>query len=157
MPWPLVAVLAVQATLSARMVRGQDGVRRRGAVPSAGHLEWSHWLHGTQIPDVPDLVFRRSGHLPAGGAIADVSAGWPRRGCFRWLFMLGVTCFLWSTANRLLADKRAAFFAAALFAVLAPSCTWARMRPTTPGAAAPGRGDLVCAAEPGTASTRRGG
>ncbi len=35
--------------------------------------------------------------------------------------MLGVTCFLWSTAARLLADKRAAFFAAALFAVLAPT------------------------------------
>jgi uncharacterized membrane protein (DUF441 family) len=35
--------------------------------------------------------------------------------------MLGVTTFLWSTAVRLLEDRRAAFFAAALFAVLAPT------------------------------------
>ena len=35
--------------------------------------------------------------------------------------MLGVTCLVWGTATRLLADERAAFFAAALFAVLAPT------------------------------------
>jgi hypothetical protein len=35
--------------------------------------------------------------------------------------MLGVTSFAWCTATRLLADKRAAFFAAALFAALAPT------------------------------------
>jgi len=37
------------------------------------------------------------------------------------VLMLGVTCLVWSTAGRLLADERAAFFAAALFAVLAPT------------------------------------
>jgi hypothetical protein len=47
---PLLAVLAVQAALSASMVRARTAFGDEALYLSAGHLEWSHWLHGTQIP-----------------------------------------------------------------------------------------------------------
>ena len=50
LPWPLLAVLAVQAALSASLVRGSTAFGDEALYLSAGHLEWSHWLHGTQIP-----------------------------------------------------------------------------------------------------------
>src|SRR6202012_2079627 len=37
------------------------------------------------------------------------------------VFMLAVTSLVWATATRLLEDRRASFFAAALFAALAPT------------------------------------
>ena len=120
-PWPLLAVLAVQAALSAGMVRDRTAFGDEALYLSAGHLEWSHWLHGTQIPDYQTWFSGAPVIYPPVGAIADSLGGLAAARLLSLLFMLGVTCFLWSTAARLLADKRAAFFAAALFAVLAPT------------------------------------
>ena len=88
---------------------------------SAGHLEWSHWLHGTQVPAYQTWFSGSPVIYPPVGAIADSLGGLAAARLLSLVFMLGVTSFVWSTAARLLGDERAAFFAAALFAVLAPT------------------------------------
>jgi 4-amino-4-deoxy-L-arabinose transferase-like glycosyltransferase len=121
MPWPLVAVLVVQATLSARMVRARTAFGDEALYLSAGHLEWAHWLHGTPIPAYQTWFSGAPVIYPPVAAIADRLGGLTAARLLSLVFMLAVTSLLWSTANRLLADERAAFFAAALFAVLAPT------------------------------------
>jgi hypothetical protein len=119
--WPLLAVLAVQAALSASMVRTRAAFGDEALYLSAGHLEWSHWLHGAQIPQYQTWFSGAPVIYPPIGAIADSLGGLAAARLLSLVFMLGVTSFAWGTANRLLADRRASFFAAALFAVLAPT------------------------------------
>jgi hypothetical protein len=121
MPWPLLAVLGIQTVLSASMVRARTAFGDEALYLSAGHLEWSHWLHGTQIPDYQTWFSGAPVIYPPIGAIADSLGGLTAARLLSLVFMLGVTSFVWCTATRLLEDKRAAFFAAALFAVLAPT------------------------------------
>jgi Dolichyl-phosphate-mannose-protein mannosyltransferase len=120
-PWPLLAVLAVQAALSASMVRDKTAFGDEALYLSAGHLEWSHWLHGTQIPVYQSWFSGAPVIYPPIGAIADSLGGLAAARLLSLVFMLGVTSFVWGTATRLLEDERAAFFAAALFAALAPT------------------------------------
>jgi len=121
MPWPLLAVLGVQAALSASMVRARTAFGDEALYLSAGHLEWSHWLHGTRIPAYQNWFSGAPVSYPPIGAIADSIGGLTAARLLSLVFMLGVTAFVWGTTIRLLRDKRAAFFAAALFAVLAPT------------------------------------
>jgi hypothetical protein len=121
MPWPLLAVMAVQAALSASMVRAKTAFGDEALYLSAGHLEWSHWLHGTQIPLYQTWFSGAPVIYPPIGAVADSLGGLVAARLLSLVFMLGVTFFLWSTTIRLLEDERAAFFAAALFGVLAPT------------------------------------
>ena len=120
-PWPLLAILAVQAALSASMVRAQTAFGDEALYLSAGHLEWRHWLHGAQIPAYPTWFSGAPVIYPPVGAIADSLGGLAAARLLSLAFMLGVTCFAWGTAARLLEDKRAACWAAALFAALAPT------------------------------------
>jgi Dolichyl-phosphate-mannose-protein mannosyltransferase len=119
--WPLLAVLAVQAALSAGLLRGSTAFGDEALYLSAGHLEWSHWLHGTQIPEYQTYFSGAPVIYPPIGAIADSLGGLVAARLLSLVFMLGVTAFVWGTATRLLDDERAAFFAAATFAVLAPT------------------------------------
>ena len=119
--WPLLAVLAVQAALSASMVGDRTAFGDEALYLSAGHLEWAHWLHGTQIPAYQTWFSGGPVLYPPVGAIADSLGGLAAARLLSLVFMLGVTCFFWGTASRLLQDQRAAFFAAARFAVLAPT------------------------------------
>jgi hypothetical protein len=114
-------VLAVQAALSASMVRARTAFGDEALYLNAGHLEWSHWLHGTLIPQYQTQFSGAPVSYPPIGAIADSLGGLTAARLLSLVFMLGVTSFAWCTATRLLADKRAAFFAAALFAALAPT------------------------------------
>lgn len=120
-PWPLVVVLAVQAALSVSIVADKTAFGDEALYLSAGHLDWSHWLRGTQIPDYQTWFSGAPVIYPPVGAIADSLGGLTGARLLSLVFMLGVTCLLWSTADRLLADRRAAFFSAAVFAVLAPT------------------------------------
>jgi hypothetical protein len=121
MPWPLFAVLAVQAALSAGLVRARTAFGDEALYLSAGHLEWSHWLRGTPIPAYQTWFSGAPVIYPPIGAIADSLGGLAAARLLSLVCMLGVTSFVWGTATRLLADKYAAFFAAALFAALAPT------------------------------------
>jgi hypothetical protein len=121
MPWPLLAVLAVQTALSASMVRDRTAFGDEALYLNAGHLEWSHWLHGTQIPPYQAWFSGAPVIYPPIGAIADSLGGLTAARLLSLACMLAVTSLAWSTAKRLLADDRAGFFAAALFAALAPT------------------------------------
>ena len=121
MPWPLLVVLAVQAALSASMLRARTAFGDEALYLSAGHFYWSHWLHGTPVPDYPSWFSGAPVIYPPIGAIADSIGGLTAARLLSLIFMLGVTAFVWSTTNRLLGDNRAAFFAAAIFAALAPT------------------------------------
>src|SRR6201994_4589405 len=119
-PWPLLAVLTVQAALSASMVRARTAFGDEALYLSAGHLEWSHWWHGTQIPAYPTWFSGAPVIYPPIGAIADRLGGLTAARLLSLVCMLGVTAFVWATAHRLFEDQRISFFAAALFAALAP-------------------------------------
>jgi hypothetical protein len=121
MPWPLLAVLAVQAALSASMVRARTAFGDEALYLSAGHLQWSHWLHGARIPQYQTWFSGAPVIYPPIGAIADSLGGLAAARLLSLVLMLGVTSFVWGAANRLLGDRRVSFFAAALFAALAPT------------------------------------
>jgi hypothetical protein len=119
--WPLLAVLAIQAALSAGLLRDKTAFGDEALYLSAGHLEWAHWLHGTPIPAYPTWFSGAPVIYPPAGAIADSLGGLAAARLLSLICMLGVTALVWATAVRLLADRRAAFFAAALFAAIAPT------------------------------------
>jgi hypothetical protein len=103
------------------MVRDSTAFGDEALYLSAGHLEWAHWLHGTPIPAYQTWFSGAPVSYPPIGAVADSVGGLAAARLLSLVCMLGVTALVWGTAMRLLADRRAAFFAAALFAVLAPT------------------------------------
>ena len=118
--WPLLAVLAVQAALSVRLLRADTAFQDEALYLWAGHLQWAHWLHGTPIPPFPYYFSGAPVIYPPLGALADGIGGLAGARVLSLVFMLGATGLAWGTAARLF-GRRAAFFAAALFAVLGPT------------------------------------
>ena len=117
---PLLAVLAVQAVLSIRLVHANTAFEDEATYLWAGHLEWAHWLHGTPIPHFSAYFSGAPVIYPPIVALADSIGGLTAARILSLLFMLGATTLLWSVTTRLY-GRRAAFFAAALFAVLGPT------------------------------------
>jgi hypothetical protein len=118
--WPLAIILAVQAILSLRLVRADTAFEDEATYLWAGHLEWAHWLHGTPIPAFPSYFSGAPVIYPPIAALADSIGGLAGARILSLAFMLGATALLWSATDRLF-GRRAAFFAAALFAVLGPT------------------------------------
>ena len=118
--WPLVLVLVVQAILSVRLVHADTAFQDEAAYLWAGHLEWAHWLHGAPVPPFSAYFSGAPVIYPPLGALADSVGGLAGARILSLAFMLGATVLLWATAGRLF-GRRAAFFAAALFAVLGPT------------------------------------
>jgi F0F1-type ATP synthase membrane subunit c/vacuolar-type H+-ATPase subunit K len=118
--WPLVAVLIVQAALSIRLVRADTAFEDEATYLWAGHLEWAHWLHGTPLPPFPAYFSGAPVIYPPLGALADSVGGLVGARILSLVFMLGATTLLWGIVSKLY-GQRAAFFAAALFAVLGPT------------------------------------
>jgi hypothetical protein len=118
--WPLLVVLAVQAALSIRLVHADTAFEDEAAYLWAGHLEWAHWLHGTQIPHFPAYFSGAPVIYPPIAALADSIGGLTAARILSLIFMLGATTLLWGVTSRLY-GRRAAFFGAALFAVLGPT------------------------------------
>ena len=118
--WPLLPVLIVQALLSLRLVRADTAYQDEGLYLWAGHLQWANWLHGTAIPPFPYYFSGAPVIYPPLGALADHVGGLTAARVLSLVFMLAATTLLWSAARRRY-GRRAAFFAAALFAVLGPT------------------------------------
>ena len=118
--WPLLVVLAVQAALSLRLVRADTAYQGEANALTAGHLEWAHWLHGIPIPPFASYFSGAPVIYPPIGAAADSLGGLAGARALSLVFMLGATVLLWGASGRLF-GRRAAFFAAALFAVLGPT------------------------------------
>ncbi len=115
--WPLLAVLAVQAGLSLRLLWADTASQSEALYLRAGHLEWANWLHGGPIPPYPKYFSGAPVVYPPIGAIADSVGGLAGARVLSLAFMLGATILLWSTTGRLF-GRRASFFASALFALL---------------------------------------
>jgi hypothetical protein len=115
--WPLLVVLAVQAALSLRLVRADTAAQDEALYLHAGHLEWAHWLHGVPIPPFATYFSGAPVIYPPVGAAADSLAGLAGARILSLAFMLGATALLWGVTGRLF-GRQAAFFAAALFALL---------------------------------------
>jgi Dolichyl-phosphate-mannose-protein mannosyltransferase len=120
LPWPLLAVLAVQAGLSLRLVWSNTAFEDEALYLWAGHLEWAHWLHGAPIPDFPSYFSGAPVIYPPLAALADSAGGLGGARILSLCFMLGATVLLWATASGLV-GRHAAFFAAGLWAVLGPT------------------------------------
>jgi len=118
--WPLVAVLVVQTVLSLRLVRADTAFQDEALYLWAGHLEWAHVLHGAPLPPFPSYFSGAPVIYPPLGALADSLGGLVAARILSLAFMLGTTIALWAIADRMF-GRRAAFFAAALFAVLGPT------------------------------------
>ena len=118
--WPLLAVLAVQAALSVRLLHADTAFQDEAAYLWAGHLQWAHWLHGSSIPPFPYYFSGAPVVYPPLGALADGIGGLAAARVLSLVFMLGATGLAWGTTARLF-GRRSAFFAAALFAVLGPT------------------------------------
>lgn len=114
---PLLVVLAVQAGLSARLVGADTAFQDEAAYLWAGHLEWSHWLHGTKIPTFHDsgaaLIY------PPIGALADSIGGLAGARILSLCFMLISTALLYFTGRHLFGTC-AAVCGALLWAVSEP-------------------------------------
>jgi hypothetical protein len=115
--WPLLAVLAVQAGLSLRLLKADTASQSEALYLRAGHLVWANWLHGTPIPPFPKYFSGAPVVYPPIGAIADSIGGLAGARILSLAFMLGATILLWNTTGRLF-GRRSSFFACALFALL---------------------------------------
>src|ERR1022692_4119451 len=118
--WPLLAVLVVQAVLSLRLVRADTAFQDEALYLWAGHREIAHLLHGVPIPPFPAYFSGAPVIYPPLGALSDSVGGLAGARILSLVFMLGATILLWGVA-RMLYGRVAAFFSAALFAVLGPT------------------------------------
>ena len=118
--WPLLPVLIVQTLLSLHLAWADTAYQDEGLDLWAGHLQWANWLHGTGIPPFPYYFSGAPVIYPPLGALADHAGGLAGARVLSLVFMLGATTLLWSAARHRY-GRRAAFFAAALFAVLGPT------------------------------------
>src|SRR5690242_8006060 len=114
---PLVVVLIVQTLLSVRLVGADTAFQDEGTYLWAGHLEWAHLLHGTPLPPFASYFSGAPVIYPPLGALADSVGGLAGARLLSLVFMLASTALGWDVTRRLW-GRRAAFFAAALFAVL---------------------------------------
>jgi Dolichyl-phosphate-mannose-protein mannosyltransferase len=115
--WPLFTVLAVQAALCVRLAWSNTAFQDEALYLWAGHLEWSHWLYGAPIPAFQNYFSGAPVVYPPLGALADSYGGLVSARMLSLFFMLAATSLLYGTTRRIF-DRRAAFFAAALFAGL---------------------------------------
>ena len=116
----LAAILIAQAALSLHLVWSNTAYTDEALYLWAGHLEWTHWLHGIRLPFFPTYFSGAPVIYPPLGALADSIGGLAGARTLSLCFMLGATTLLWSTTSRLY-GREAAFFASALWAFLGPT------------------------------------
>jgi 4-amino-4-deoxy-L-arabinose transferase-like glycosyltransferase len=112
--WPLWSVLAAQTVLTVPWLWRTAPFTDEALYLTAGHQEWSHWLHHTMVPNygfsgAPVLY-------PPLGAAADSAGGLVAARGLSLILMLGATTAVYLAGSRLF-GRWAAFFAAALFGV----------------------------------------
>jgi dolichyl-phosphate-mannose-protein mannosyltransferase len=117
--WLLLVILAAQAALTWRLVRSDTASQGEAGYLWAGHLLWAHWLHGAPVPPFQAYLAGAPVIYPPIGALADSAAGLAGARLLSLAFMLAATALLWSATTRMF-GRRAAFFAAALFAAAGP-------------------------------------
>jgi len=117
----LLGVLVLQAALSLRLIWSNTAFEDEALYLWAGHLEWLHWLHGTPVPDYASFFSGAPVIYPPLGALADSIDGLIAARILSLCFMLVATGLLYDSTRRLLLDRRAAVYAACVFALLGPT------------------------------------
>ena len=117
LPWPLLAILAIQAALSLRLVWSNTAFEDEALYLWAGHMEWSHWLYGAPVPAFQAYFSGAPIVYPALGALADTYGGLAAARLLSLCFMLGATSLLYLVTRRIF-GSRSALFSAALVAGL---------------------------------------
>jgi hypothetical protein len=115
--WPVAGLLAVQAFLTIRLVWSNTASSDEALYLWAGRLELAHLLHGGQVPDFATYFSGSPLIYPPLGAIASGLGGLAAARLLSLAMMLTATALLHGITRRVF-DRRAAFFAAALFAGL---------------------------------------
>lgn len=113
-------ILGVQTGLALRLVWSNTAYGDEGLYLRAGHLEIAHILHGTQIPVFSSYFSGAPVIYPIIGALANNLGGLTGARILSMCFMLGATVLLWAITRRLYGEL-AAFFAAAMWALLGPT------------------------------------
>ena len=119
-PLALFAILAIQAILSLRLVWSNTAFLDEATYLFVGHVELAHWRTGSPVPAYPTYLSGAPVIYPPLAALAGDLGGLAAARILSLGFMLGATSLLWGMTSRL-ADRRAAFFAAATFAALGPT------------------------------------
>jgi len=119
-PLGLFCVLAIQAILSLRLIWSNTAFLDEATYLFVGHVELAHFLSGSSVPAYPTYLSGAPVIYPPLAALAAGLGGLPAARLLSLCFMLGATSLLWGMTSRL-ADRRAAFFAAAIFAALGPT------------------------------------
>jgi hypothetical protein len=114
---PLIVILTVESVLSLRLVWSNTSFPDEALYLWSGHLEWAHRLHGTPIPVFSSFFSGAPVIYPPLGAIADSIGGLAGARLLSLCFMLCATALLHGVTRRVF-SRRAAIFAAALFAAL---------------------------------------
>ncbi len=114
---PLMLILAIQAGLSLSLVWCNTAFGDEADYLWGGHLEISHWLHGTSVPQTLTSVYSGSPIIyPPLGAMADALGGLAAARILSLIFLLGATAALYSMGFRLF-GQRAAVCASILWAI----------------------------------------
>jgi hypothetical protein len=114
--WILWCVLAGQTVLTLPWLWRTAPFTDEALYLRAGHQEWSHWLHGTALPDYASWFSGAPVLYPPLGAAADALGGLAAARALSLVLMLGATCCVYLAAARLF-GRDAGLFASAVFAV----------------------------------------
>jgi 4-amino-4-deoxy-L-arabinose transferase-like glycosyltransferase len=119
--WPIVLILAAQVALSGRLVWRTTAFIDEALYLSVGHLELAHLFHHAPMPEVASYMSGSPLVYPPLAAAADEVGGLAGARLLSLAFILLATFLLHGVAKRLMSSATAAFFAAALFAGIAPA------------------------------------
>jgi 4-amino-4-deoxy-L-arabinose transferase-like glycosyltransferase len=114
-PYPLLAILLVQAALSLRLIWSNTAYPDEALYLSAGHLEWAHWLDGASIPNFPTQFSGAPTVYPPIGALADSLGGLAAARLLSLVFMLLATVLVYDVTRRTF-GRPACIYSAGLFA-----------------------------------------
>ncbi len=116
-PWPLLAILGVQAALSLRLIWANTAFIDEATYLYAGHQMIAHWLHGTPVMPYQAFFSGSPAIYPPLGALADGLGGLAGARLLGLMFMLGATTLLYKASSRLFGE-RTAFLATTAFVAL---------------------------------------
>jgi hypothetical protein len=119
--WPIIIILAVQAWLSLRLIWRTSAFIDEALYLSVGHLELAHIFHHAPMPEVASYMSGSPLVYPPLAAAADDIGGLAGARLLSLGFILLATFLLHGVCKRLMSSATAAFFAAALFAGIAPA------------------------------------
>jgi hypothetical protein len=118
LPWPLLAILAVQVVMAVRLIWSNTAFTDEATYLYAGSQELSHWLSRTPVADYQSVLPGSPALYPPLGDLANTLGGLAAARILSLAFVLGTSGLLYATGHRLF-GKAAAVLGTALFAALA--------------------------------------